>query len=174
MPLSESQKLFFLQRVFDEKEILFTQFKGVGDKSISANKKRETWQKIADELENQGASGKDIDWTYLRHTTWGNLKKNTLRKSTQLSQTGAAGKPYTEIERKVLDIVGRESGSVKPIEMGGKRKREEMEIAKKKENLSEILNGTPIIISPPIDYDHEEVITEAPKELIFLRLQMLK
>ncbi len=82
MPLNETQKLFFLQRVFEEKSALFGQFSGVGEKGISSKGKKEIWQKISNELIAMGASQKDCMVDNLRHNTWQNLKKRLRKKLT--------------------------------------------------------------------------------------------
>ena len=52
------------------------------------------------------------DYTYLRDTTWANLKRATVAKSDENRKTGSSGKKLTEIDEAVLDIIGKTSATI--------------------------------------------------------------
>ncbi|KAJ3662281.1 hypothetical protein Zmor_006636 [Zophobas morio] len=75
-------------------------------------------------------SDAEKDWTYVRDTTWPNLRKRALEKKDKIKKTGTGGgkeSRLTEVDNKVLDILGKDSASVCGIGINDPIENEEEE-----------------------------------------------
>lgn len=72
---SNEQKEFLLQRINENKDVLF----GAFDESTSRDEKRKVWESIFDSAIKTGLPfPKEANYAYLRDTFWPNTKRATL------------------------------------------------------------------------------------------------
>ncbi len=109
---SPQQKLFILERIEKQKEILFGAFSEI----ITLELKNRTWKQIFDECLAIGIPfpcGKGF--AHLRDSFWPQIRIRAVGKKDQQRKTGAGGGldvQLDELENKVLDIIGRESSAI--------------------------------------------------------------
>ncbi len=112
------ENLEILNQILENKHLLFGSFDSVAEsgENITKELKNVKWKEILVFGQSQGFTwllGKD--YTYLRDQWWSNLKQNTLRKMDRKQPTGEGGGKeilLTEVEERVLDIIGAESATV--------------------------------------------------------------
>lgn len=114
MVLTNDEKLALLRLINENKEELF----GSWSSKLSKEKKTKCWQKFINVCVSEyGFSpvdeGKGVK--YLRDTVWHNIKRATMKKVTQNSQTGSEAVSYSQIDSLVLEIVGEESATIQGI-----------------------------------------------------------
>lgn len=68
------KQLSVLRKILEEKEILF----GAFSTTITKTLKQSKWCEIRDLCVSCGLITHDKDWTYIRDTTWPNIRKGTM------------------------------------------------------------------------------------------------
>lgn len=107
--LTKSQKILLLEMVLDKKEILFSRF----NPRITREKQTSEWKKIVERLLAVGAEVKD--WKALRDQHYANLLRSTKAKVDACKRSGEGAKQMNEMDELVLQILGEESGRLKPV-----------------------------------------------------------
>ncbi|KAJ3654354.1 hypothetical protein Zmor_013547 [Zophobas morio] len=90
-------------------------FFGAFSPSLIKETKQEQWKNIYTTALSLQLVPAGKDWTYVRDTTWPNLRKRALEKKDKIKKTGTGGgkeSRLTEVDNKVLDILGKDSASV--------------------------------------------------------------
>jgi hypothetical protein len=111
------KNLNVLRKIFELKTELFEAY------SASATKetKKNAWTAVRDYAVSIGLITNDKDYTYVRDTTWTNLRKRTMEKVDKSFKTGASGSPDSKldaIDDMVLNIIGKESAVLKGLGVG--------------------------------------------------------
>ena len=111
--LTKGQKLAFLQMMLEQKPVLMAQFSPI----ITRKSKKLAWEKIRVGLLSIGLDEEELaNIAVLRDRMWPNLKKTTMAKIQEQSETGGkGGSKLSEIDEAVLDIIGRTSPAMKPL-----------------------------------------------------------
>uniref|UniRef100_A0A914WBC0 Regulatory protein zeste n=1 Tax=Plectus sambesii TaxID=2011161 RepID=A0A914WBC0_9BILA len=105
------EKLEFLRKVLENKDVLFGSF----SPTLSAKDKEATWRRVRDELLAAGSNlASANDWKALSNTVWQNARRSTIAKIDSQARTGAPGPIETgqidnwnEVDSIVYDILGR-------------------------------------------------------------------
>jgi len=108
------KNLNFLRKMFELKSELF----GAYSATVTKETKKNAWTAVRDYAVSIGLITSDKDYTYVRDTTWTNLRKRTMEKIDKSSKTGASGSPDSKldaIDDMVLTIIGKESPALKGI-----------------------------------------------------------
>lgn len=111
------KNLNFLRKIFELKADLFEAFSATATKET----KKKAWSAVRDYAVSIGLITNDKDYTYVRDTTWTNLRKRTMEKVDKSSKTGASGSPDSKldaIDDMVLNIIGKESAVLKGLGVG--------------------------------------------------------
>jgi hypothetical protein len=118
---NEQEKLFLLDLIYENKDRLFGKFSA----SLTAKDKEELWTKLHERCVAMGFTLVPANcglppWRYLRDTVWAsNMKRRTLEKrDKKLKKTGSSGgkeMAYSDIEHRVLDILGEKGALVEGL-----------------------------------------------------------
>ncbi len=89
--------------------------------NITKENKKKKWMEIHEYGKSQGYSWLNSfkDYNGFRDKFWGNLKQQTMRKRDRKRPTGGSGGEeiiYTEVEERILDILGRNSAAVEGLD----------------------------------------------------------
>ena len=110
--LSKQQKLPLAQLVKDHKMILLVAFSS----TVTNKAKQEAWETIGTQLNGVGANIDSVKT--LRDVLWANIRRPTLKKVSESKMTGSGGiGELTEVDKTVLDILGRESANIEPVKV---------------------------------------------------------
>ena len=85
--------------------------------TVTKKVKQDAWETIRTQLNGVGAN---IDCAKtLRDVLWATIRRSTLKKVSESKKTSAAGsRELTELDKAVLDILGRESAKIEPASEG--------------------------------------------------------
>ena len=112
MKLSEDQKLLFLQLVRDKKEVLM----GAFSPTLTKIMKQEAWEEIRQALINIGVLEKVIPSIEKLHDgLFSDYKRYFKAKYDAMQKTGGEGKKMTQADEIMLEIIGPESATLKPV-----------------------------------------------------------
>ncbi|KAJ9581681.1 hypothetical protein L9F63_023145 [Diploptera punctata] len=98
----------FLRKILENRNILFGTFSPTVTKEI----KKTLWREIRDYAVEIGVVTNDKDYSYVRDTTWPNMKSRTMLKVDNASRTGMNGGSSSKldnIDQLVLQILGKDS-----------------------------------------------------------------
>jgi hypothetical protein len=113
MVLTKSQKLTLVQLILEQKDILLARF----SPTVTRRRKTKIWINIRESLLAMGADSEDIpDIASLRDKIWPNLRKAAMVKAQDQAKTGATGGRLSEMDDLILNIIGRESPMMKPVD----------------------------------------------------------
>ncbi|KAI6208047.1 hypothetical protein M3Y96_00073300 [Aphelenchoides besseyi] len=94
----------FLDAIFERKDLLFGRFSA----KLTTVEKNEHWEQVRSQLVSHGFS-KVPTTESLRGVHWQNLQRRAKEKRDKNKRTGNGGVKMTDIDNRVLDILGRES-----------------------------------------------------------------
>lgn len=110
--LTKEQKIVFLELLLARKSQVFGKF----GPSVSYDSKRCAWEEVAEQLKITGAKFKD--WKELRDLQFSNIQRATKQKLAKATKTGQGKQDaMTEIDNLVIQILGPESGKIKPLDV---------------------------------------------------------
>ncbi|KAI5723864.1 hypothetical protein M8J76_011996 [Diaphorina citri] len=104
------EKILVLEKIEEAKHILFGKF----NPTLTRQTKQDKWKEVFGKCQMLGLF-LDKEFTYLRDVFFPNLKKTTMAKIDRSRSTGTGGgkdAKLTEIDNKILDIIGRETPGV--------------------------------------------------------------
>ena len=108
--LSKQQKLLEAQLVRDHKAMVLAPFSS----TVTKKAKQEAWETIRTQLNGIGANIDNAKT--LRDVLLANIRRSTVKKVTDSKKTGAGGSgELTELDETVLDVLGRESANIEPV-----------------------------------------------------------
>jgi hypothetical protein len=107
--LTKTQKLHLAQLVRDNKVLLFAPFSS----TVTKNAKTRCWEKIQKTLQETGCDIMDVKT--LRDVEWPNMRRFTQKKCQDSLRTGASGDTLSELDEVILDVIGRDSPNLKPV-----------------------------------------------------------
>lgn len=82
--------------------------------TVTKKTKQNAWEGIRTQLNDVGANIENI--RTLRDVIWANIRRSMTKKMSEAKKTGAGGSGnLTELDETVLDILGRESANVEPV-----------------------------------------------------------